>query len=192
MNEKFMFAVFACAVLLAVPASANLLTNGDFEQPFSVGWHQDTIDDGGVVTFERTDTLGQPTPGYAARIYKYWSLYASLNQTVDVPSADLELSLDGRLTIGGISATCWPVAAFVVSYLNDAGRELGSTMLIARDQYCEWNESDTLNFIDVTSPGDWVDYDLDIAQEIADNLPGVNADDVRKVRVELYTYVNGT
>jgi hypothetical protein len=190
--SKTVIVALGCVVMLLTPALGNLLTNGDFEQDLSVGWTQTNNSPAGTYSFDRWDTMGQPTPGYAARVYKYLAYYASLSQTVDVPGVNLDLSFDGRLRISGGSSTCWPVGAFIVSYLNATGAELGSTMLILRNQYCTWVESDTLHFIDVTLPGQWVSYNLNVQQEISDHLPGVNAADVSKVEVQLYSYDNGT
>lgn len=190
--NRLAIAVCLCLALLPAAASANLLTNGDFEQPLAVGWTQKVNSISGSHSFNRWDTLGQSTPGFAAQVYKYLASYATLSQTVDVPGTDLSFGFDGRLRMAGGSSTCWPVGAVVLSYLNSSGGELGSTMFILRNEFCDWVESDTLHFIDVTLPGEWVDYRLDVAQELTDNLPGVNPAQVRKTQVQLYSYVNGT
>lgn len=179
-------------LMFALPVQAEFLTNGDFEQPLSVGWTQGINNAAGEYSFDRWDTMGQPTPGFAARVYKYLMFYATLSQTADVPGAALEFRFDGRLRMAGGSSACWPAGAVVLSYLSSSGAELGSTMFLLRNEYCDWVESDTLHFIDVTLPDEWVSYQLDIARELADNLPGVNPADVRKMKVQLYSYVNGT
>ena len=180
-------------VLLAslAPAS-NLLTNGDFEQPLTVGWQEDVRHLAGSESFDRWDSLGQPVPGHAARVYKYLAYHASLYQVADVPNANVTLAFDGRFQIAGGSSTCWPTGAVVVSYLDVAGNELGCTMILLRNQYNSWVESDTMHFHDVENPGEWERYEFDVAQEIADYLPGVTAVDVRKVKVQLFSYCNGT
>lgn len=184
--------ILGLALLGAAGYADNLLVNGDFEQPLDVGWRQDTFSLAGTASFDRWDTLGQPTPGYAARVHKYLAYYASLWQTVEVPGANVTLTFDGRFQLAGGSSTCWPTGAVVVSYLDAGGAELGATMFILRNQYNTWLESDTLKFHDVQVPGEWASYELDVAQEIADFLPGVNPADVRGIEVQLYSYVNGT
>ena len=173
-------------------APANLLVNGDFEQPSEVGWDTIAANFAGGDTFTWSDTLGQPSPGHAVAVRKYLALYASLYQTVDIPDVNLTLSFDGRLEIGGGSSTCWPVAAFGLRYLDSAGTSLGNTMLYLHDQYCTWVALDTQSLIDVTTPGVWTQFSIDIADELAKNLPGIAAANVKKLTVDLYAYDNGT
>lgn len=182
-----------CAVLVGgTGIASNLLTNGSFEQELNVGWTQEIDNLAGEVRFERWDTLGQPVPGYAAKVYKYLAYYAKLYQVADVPDASVTLAFDARLQMAGGSSTCWPTGAVVACYQDDAGTELGCTMFILRNEYNTWVESDTMHFYDVELPGEWVHYELDIAREIADNLPGVDAGAVRKVEIQLFSYTNGT
>jgi hypothetical protein len=173
-------------------ASANLLVNGDFEQTIDVGWDTIAENSAGGDTFTWSDTLGQPSPGYAVAVRKYLGKYASMSQTVDIPDVNLTLTLDGRLEIGGGSSTCWPVASFVVRYLDSSGVSLGNTMLYLYDQYCTWATSDTQSLIDVTTPGVWTPFSLDIADELSKHLPGVDPGCVKKLTVDLYAYDNGT
>ncbi len=173
-------------------ASADLLSNGDFEQPLDVGWTQDVRETAGDHHFERTDTLGQPVPGYTGQAYKYLAQHACLYQAVEVPSVELELAFDGRFQLGGGSNTCWPAAALVVCYRDQDDAELGKTMYVLRTEYCTWEDSDTLHLIDIEDPGVWAGYRLEIARELADNLAGINPGDVAKLRIELYSYDSGT
>ena len=177
---------------IVVPAAAQeLLTNGDFEQDLSVGWKDSAFDLAGSHFYERSDTLGQ-SAGFGARAYKYLASYAALTQQVDVPSTNLVLSFDGRFRIGGGSSTCWPVAGVVLRYLNGAGLELGNTKFVLHNEFCTWANSDTAHLIEIEVPETWGPRELDIAQELAANLPGVNPADVSQVRIELYAYDNGT
>ncbi|MBM3313656.1 hypothetical protein FJY70_03575 [candidate division WOR-3 bacterium] len=185
--------VTTLAVLVcAGSAGANLLVNGDFEQPFSVGWETLAVNLAGGDTFTWSDTLGQPTPGYAVKVRKYLASYASLRQTVDVPDANLILTFDGRLAIGGGSSTCWPVAALVVRYRDAAGKSLGNTKIYLHDQYCTWVPSDTQSLIDITRPGVWMPLGLNVAAELSAHLPGITPAEVKKLTVELYAFDNGT
>jgi len=191
MKRSLMVATLVLLALGAAQAS-NLLSNGDFELPLDQGWSEDVRMEAGDYSFDRWDTLGQPTPGYAARVYKYLARYASLYQVVDVPGVDLTFSFDGRFRIEGGSSTCWPTGAVILSYLDGTEAELGCTMVLLRNQYNDWVESDTMNFHDVEVPGEWEHYEFGVAEEIDNHLPGVNRADVAKVKVQLFSYTNGT
>lgn len=175
-----------------IAAATELIVNGDFEQTLDVGWTDSVVGTSGSFFFERTDTLGQPSSGFAGRAYKYLASYASLSQTVDVPDVNLNFSLYGRLRIGGGSSTCWPVAAIILRYLNSSGAELGNTKMYIHTEYSTWANSDTAHLIEINTPETWETYGLDVAQEIASFLPGVNSSEVGKVTIELYAYDNGT
>ena len=185
-------AVIIALAALAGLASANLLVNGDFEQPIDVGWDTMAANLAGGDTFTWSDTLGQPTPGYAVAVHKYLANNASMHQTVDVPNVNLTLTFDARFKIGGGSSTCWPVASFVVRYLDAAGTSLGNSKIYLHDQYCTWAGSDTQSLIDITTPGAWTPFSIDIADELSRRLPGIVAANVKKLTVDLYAYDNGT
>ncbi|MEO0078431.1 MAG: hypothetical protein ABIK86_05475 [candidate division WOR-3 bacterium] len=184
--------ITATLLAFSLAASANLLVNGDFEQPFSVGWRDTVSDFGGEYRIERSDTLGQPVPGHAARVYKYLAEFASLYQTVDVPGTNLTLEFDARFSIGFGSSTCWPVASLWVRYQNAFGAELGNTRFYRHNQYANWVRSDTVSLIEVAENGVWRHYSLDIGRELATNLRGVNPAQVRKVTIDLFAYCSGT
>jgi uncharacterized protein (DUF779 family) len=177
---------------LAGLASANLLVNGDFEQPIDVGWDTIAVNLIGCDTFRWSDSLGQPTPGYAAAAYKYLASYASMNQTVDVPGVNLTLTFDARFVIGGGSESCWPVASFVVRYLDAAGTSLGNSKIYLHNQYCTWAGSDTQSLIDITTPGVWTPFTLNVASELSTHLPGINPAGVNKLNIDMFAYDNGT
>ena len=181
-----------CIAALVGLASANLLVNGDFEQTFDVGWDTLAVNLAGGDTFTWSDTLGQPSSGHAVAVRKYLAKSASMSQTVDIPDVNLTLTFDGCLEIGGGSSTCWPVASCVVRYLDAAGVSLGNTKMYIHDQYCDWAASDTQSLIDVTTPGMWTPFSIDIADELATHLPGIAGATVKKLTIDLYAYDNGT
>ena len=182
--------LLAVLAALAAPVTAQTVINGDFEQPLDVGWKESTYSQAGIQSYDRWDTLGHPT--YAARVYKYLASFASLSQNVTVPGPDYTLSLDARLRIGGGSSTCWPVAAFIVRYLDQNGIELGNTKFYMHSPYATWTSSDTAHLIDCNSVAGWQNYSLRIREELVQNLPGVSPDAVREVTLELHAYDSGT
>ena len=171
--------------------SAELIVNGSFDQTLDIGWTMDTLVIAGLHRFERSDTLGSPG-GYAARVYKELADHAALVQTVTVPGPDLDFTVDARLWVIGGSSTCWPVAAVIIRYLDNGGIELGNTKFYSHNEFALWVSSDTAHLIDVSALSGWQHYQLSIRQELADNLPGVNADQLKQIRVELYSYDSGT
>ena len=139
----------------------------------------------------RADIM-QPTPGYAVAVHKYLASYASMNQTVDVPNVNLTLTFDARFKIGGGSSTCWPVASLVVRYRDASGTSLGNSKIYLHDQYCTWAGSDTQSLIDITTPGVWTPFSLDIASELSTHLPGIDPASVKKLTVDIHAFDNGT
>jgi hypothetical protein len=186
--------VFAFFLMLAGPAMADeLLANGDFEQLIDIGWTDSVVSEAGSFYFDRADTFGQPTPGFAVKVHKELARYASLRQTVDVADAGLTLTFDARLKIGGGSSTCWPVASVWVRYADATGIELGNTRICLSSEYSTWTKSDTVSLIEITdTTGAWHNYSLDLAQELTNNLSGINPDNVEKITVDLFAYDNGT
>ena len=184
----------ALLLMFAGPAAATqYLVNGDFEQPLNVGWIDTANVEVGTYSFERSDTFGQPSPGYAAKAYKMLARYASIRQTVDVPDVNLTLNLDARLKIGGGSSTCWPVASVWARYADSSGLELGNTRIYLHNQYCTWAKSDTVSLIQVSdTTGAWNHYTLNLKQELAGHLAGINPDAVKKITIDLFAYDNGT
>jgi hypothetical protein len=181
-------------MMLAWPdVAGELLVNGDFEQAIDVGWTDTVQNEAGSFSFDRADTFGQPTPGFAAKVHKELARYASLSQTVDVPNVDLTLTFDGRLKIGGGSSTCWPVASVWVRYADASGLELGNTRICLSSVYSTWTKSDTVSLLEITdTTGAWHNYSLDLKQELANHLSGINPDNVKKITIDLFAYDNGT
>jgi hypothetical protein len=189
--KKFVVVLSLLAGFVLPAVAQELLVNGGFEQDLSVGWRDTVYSLAGTWLFERSDTLGQPS-GYAARVEKSLCSYAALTQQVMVPNQHVMLSFDARFRIGGGSNTCWPVASVIVRYLDSTGTELGNSKFVLHNEFCTWANSDTAHLIEVENPEVWENHQLDIAQEIYDNLPAVNAWSVAQVRLEIYAYDNGT
>lgn len=178
--------------LVALAAANELLVNGSFEQGINVGWTSAKLDLAGSSSFECADSLRQPFSLHAARVRKDLASYAVLQQTVSVPNANLAFSFDGRFRMGGGSSTCWPAAAMILRYQNTVGLELGNTKFVLHNEYCTWSNSDTAHLVEINNPEVWRSYTLNVAQEIATNLPGVTRANVAKVLIQIYAYDNGT
>jgi hypothetical protein len=177
------------ALALGLASAQNLLTNGDFEQDLTVGWTQ-TQGGGSYVTFDRS-TDYQPDPDYEARD----SIYSGngcgmLSQTVDVPGPLTTLSFQAAFAIYGASSSCWPVACVTVGYCDASSNLLGETRYYYHDSYCTWAPTSTLSLINVTDPN-WNRYELNVADELNQHLPGVNPGMVTKLRVALFDTTAG-
>ena len=161
-----------------------LLTNGDFEQDLSVGW---TFTDSGygTHTYNRA-TTHHPDPDYEAHTRQYDNPgWARLSQTVETPGINLQLSFWAKFLQTGGSSSCWPAACFSVCYLDASDVRLGESRFYY-STYATWVPSPTFSLHRVTSP-DWAEYSLNIAEELSQNLSGINPGDVAKIPVALYS-----
>jgi hypothetical protein len=172
-------------LVLAVSSGQNMLTNGDFEQELTVGW---TYLDSGSGTHSASRDAGyHPDPDFEAQTYQYDNPgWARLSQTVEVPGTILELSFWASFEQAGGSSTCWPAACFSVRYLNNADAVLGETRYFY-STYANWVPTGVLSLYRITDPS-WNEYTLNIAEELSQNLQGVNPDEVARVEVALFSY----
>jgi len=169
---------------LVLPAvAAELLSNGDFELPLDSGW---TVDSGGHARVSITrDTGYQPDPDFEARIHLGPADgRAALSQTVPVTTTELvfraDLCLFGRLT----EPINWSAASCRLTYLDSALSPLGETRIYYASWRCPWQNTPTIHLIPAPDSS-WHSYVLDIAAELRENLPGVDPQLVRAVRVAL-------
>lgn len=167
-------------VVLAFAAPAQeLLVNGDFEQPLETGWVQ-TMGGSGTHTINR-DTGYDPDPDYEAYCYQYDNPgYARLSQQVEVPGPALEVGFRAKLETTG-QTSCWPAAYVSVCYLDENGTKLGETRYFSAG-FSPWTASPVFNPVRVTST-DWNDYTVIVADELSQNLPGINPAEVRRVEL---------
>jgi hypothetical protein len=160
------------------------LVNGGFEQPLDVGWRQEAGGDAGSSTAERRRDLGQPDTGCAVRLAQTGAGYVRLHQTVSVDNDRCDFGFTARLSVGG-SASCGPVAAVILCYRDDQDRILGSTRWYRPAPGNEEAGSDTSHLVLVADTVAWARYDLSIHDELADNLPGIRSDDVKRLTMQL-------
>ncbi|MFO7675855.1 MAG: hypothetical protein R6X12_06030 [bacterium] len=181
MLKSILSVIIACGL----SAGAELLVNGSFEQPLGTGW---VHTEGGAGTHTSNRAVHyHPDPDYEAMAYQYDNPgWCRLGQTVDVASPALTLTFWASFEHSGGTSTCWPAACFSVSYQNRNGTELGETRYVY-STYATWQPTPTLSLVRVADPA-WSEYRLDIAREIADNLPGVSPADIARIEVALYSY----
>lgn len=172
-------------LVAGLAAAQSAIINGDFEQDLTVGW---TYTCGGTGThWAARDPGYHSDPDYEAQTYQYDNPgWARLGQTVDVRGIALELSFWAKFVETGGTSSCWPAACFSVVYYDFGMTQLGETRYV-HSTYANWVPSPTLSLYRVGNP-DWTCYTLDIAGELAANLPGVDPAEVSKIEVALYSY----
>jgi len=177
--------VLLVPLVLGLASAQSLLTNGDFEQEITVGWTW-TYSGSGTHTADRQVGY-HPDPDYEANTYQYDNPGESrLGQKVEVPGIQLELSFWASFDEVGGSSSCWPAACFIVCYYDAADVLLGETRYYY-STYANWIPSPTLSLHQVTDPS-WQEYTLNVADELSQNLQGINSADVAKVEVALWSY----
>lgn len=186
--KRFIKILATIGILTFLSLSAQeLVVNGDFEQALNIGW---TIDASGSYTIDRY-TWPHPDPDYEAYVYKMATVYASIYQIVDLPSLFCDVSFSAKFRKKEASSTCWPVSAVIFTYLDENNNALGSTRVYYPSPYCNWQAGPTMHLIKVEDTL-WNSYSFNIQNEIAQNLPGVDPNAVRKVKVSLYAYNSGS
>ncbi|MCK4303375.1 MAG: hypothetical protein KAY24_03985 [Candidatus Eisenbacteria sp.] len=180
-----MLAFLLLFLLIPQVHAVDLLTNGDFEEPLSVGWEEMTL---GSNTVINRATHYNPDPDYEAYAYKgTGDGYARLSQTVDIAGTDVAFAASAKISASATS-TAWAVASLVISYRDEGGEMLGETSICVRTQHCMWTNTPTFHMIDAV-PGEWTDYAVNVDEELA-NLPGVNPTHVKQIQVSLYAFVD--
>ncbi|MBD3237302.1 MAG: hypothetical protein GF330_11400 [Candidatus Eisenbacteria bacterium] len=172
-------------LLLLLPGlarGADLMENGDFEQPLEGAWEETYLGDG---TIERG--LGfHPDGDYEVRVYKpAISGYVELSQTVPILGIDLDCSASLRLNANA-TGDAWTACALVIGYLDAQGAVLGETRICRMTSNCPWQSSPTLHLIEA-DPGVWSDHAFHIPDEL-EHLAGVDPLRVTALRMSLLTY----
>ncbi len=175
-------------IIIGFCSAGHLLTNGNFEQELNIGWSQSIGTQGTADTVDRfMDILN-----YVARVKKYDATHAILYQTVDVPTTDLDFSINTKLYAYeyNSTATYWSAAAVCLRYLDENSNLLGETRIAQRSAHCPWTNSNTLHIINELFPGIWSTFSFNIDTELV-FLPGINPSDVKKIQVALLDTTDG-
>ncbi|HEX7321193.1 MAG TPA: hypothetical protein VF399_12665 [bacterium] len=169
--------VAACFV-----SASNLTVNGDFELPFTTGW----IDTASNLTATFTQaTTFDADPNYEACVEVGTAAgYATLLQVVELPSTNVNFSVNAKLYAYDNHASAWTGAAVVLTYLNRFGSRIGSTRICARSTENPWVNTSTMHIIPAADSL-WHAYAFNINTELG-NLPGINPSDVQQIEVSLF------
>lgn len=183
--------ILLCLAITSIAIAGRLVVNGDFEQPLNVGWSsaiglQNTSD-----TIDR-QTYFDADPDYEVRVKKYDETYANLYQTIDVPTTDLDFSINAKLYAYEYSpgSGYWAAAAVCLRYLGQNNNLLGETRIYHKTASCPWTNTSSIHLIQVADPNNWYTYNFNIAAELT-NLPFINANNIRKIQIALLDTTNG-
>jgi len=177
------FVLLVC-FFLVIGLGEELVQNGDFENSLS-HWEVDYNNNMGSWQ-ARVDTSYHPDSDHEVYVYKYDRHYAKIRQTVDLPSTDAPIlfSTSAKLYSRKISGSnYYAYATLTLLYLNSAGSSMGKTMIVHKTPLCNLQNTPEQHIIEAVSTG-WEYYTFNIWDELA-NLPGVNAPEVAKIRIEL-------
>ena len=177
--------LLAIVMLAGTQVSAlELVVNGQFEQDLSLGWNQSVAGTGALAN---RGTTYHPDDDYEGHCYKpTGSGYGSLEQTIPIPSTDLEFSVDAEF-YSMATSSAWAVSAVLISYLDESGFALGKTAICAPTANCPWTGSKRFHMIPA-AVNVWETYSFNVANELG-NLSGVDPAAVKKIGVELLAYV---
>jgi len=172
--------------VLALPLAHadNLVTNGDFEQPFAPHWEQTNT--ATSFTIDRGPTY-DPDPDYEAHILQNTGTgWVRLSQTVWIPETDIAFSASFNF-YSYATSTAWAAGALTIEYLDESATRLGETRIGNWTHYCTWENGPALHLIGMPAQT-WMNYNFNIDEEL-ENLPAVDPAQVRFLRVSLFTDV---
>lgn len=171
--------------------SAVLLTNGDFEQELSTGWHQSFHGQGFGDTLDRSSSF-HPDPDYEVRVKKYDAAYARLYQTVNIATTDLEFAVSTKMYAREFEpeSTRWAAASVILEYLDAQQVLLGQSRICHKTPDCPYVNTPTFHMIEVADTANWYIYAFNVDNELQ-NLPGVNPLDIAKIKVSLFDTTDG-
>jgi hypothetical protein len=178
-----LIALLVCSVLLF---AGEYVVNGEFEEPLTTGWTQKT--QGSNYTITR-GTGYDPDPDYEAYVYKGTpDGYAELYQIFGIFTTDMEFSANLKLYAYDTGASDWAGAALILTYLDGDEWPLGATYIAMQSSTPQWTNSNTKHVYSAPN-ANWNYYAFNIDNEFA-YLPGINKDDVEKIKVSLYSHVH--
>lgn len=169
-------------VIIGLCSASNYIANGDFEEVLTTGWTQQQY--GTYITITRGTTY-EPDPDYEVFLSKGTGTgYAMVHQTAEIPTLNLDISFKAKLKAYDNYVGAWSAAAVLICYLDAANIVLGDTRVCRFTQDCLWSNSTTQHLI-MALDEDWHDYEFNILDELENNLPGIDRQEVAKIKVIL-------
>lgn len=175
------------ALLIAVPATAELVQNGGFENGLT-SW---TAVNGGGTYRINAGNFQTADPDAEVEVYKYDATWAKLSQALNIPGTSLRFSFQAALAAVELNpaASYWALSAVSLEYRDAAGGYLGRSLVINKSPHCAIASTPTQHLITVADSL-WHSYTLNVSDELA-LLTGVNPALVKKVTVAAFDSSNG-
>ena len=174
----------------------NLLLNGDFSQPWRVGWKRRmaNLRSGSTkVSVESLTAMG----GNALHILHKGKNRIEFSQEIEVAGPELVFSASFQMKSWegmfiGFSGT--GMASISLIYLNQKGRPVGATHLVnyVRNIFADTpligvprgpTDTQAVHHIKIENNKFYQDYRIDLLEEISNNLMAVDPSKIRKIRV---------
>ncbi len=183
--------ILSVVVAVGIGSSRELVTNGDFELPPSVGWEElawgEFADTGNCRMRYRHDH--HPDRDFEVMVHKMLNKGYKLFQKIEIPTLDIRFSVSARLTSKTENRDYYAAAAICLEYLDGRDSVIGETRLYSATTGCPWVSTSMLHLIGAPDSLNWYDYDFSVEDELA-NLPGVEPDSIHAINVVLLAYVD--
>lgn len=186
-------AVGIALVLNSTLSARELVANGDFELGPVKPWQWDTFgfysDSSNCHLW--SSTYFQPDLDREIGVHKILHQWAMLSQTVPVTELNLQFSASAKLfcKTERPDNNYFACACIALEYLDEKDIVLGETRIYSRTGGCPWVNTPTLHLILAPDTNRWHNYSLNITDELS-NLPGVERNDIQKIRIALWSYCN--
>lgn len=178
----------------------NLIANGDFSADWGDTWLRQVSDNNGVQSIE-VIALDAAPAATGLRLTKTGTGTTRLQQIINVPRRATELRFTGALRLVG-SATPDSAegrVALMLTYLDENDAALGYSVWIDGSQPAStlWGRAPLPAFGPQLSPRyaldeGWQTIDIRLQEEFLNRLPGLAADRVRRVGVDLLALASET
>jgi hypothetical protein len=167
--------------------AVELVVNGGFENDLPPAWEEEAT---GSSTFVGRSTSYHGDPDFEVLVQKgTGNGFTALDQTVIIPSVDVDFSVSAMLLASATSGGPWAASGVALHYETQFGDVLGTTAIVGTTIACPWIDTDILHLIPAPDTA-WNDYVFNVEDELA-NLPGVDMMAVHQIRISLFGQVGG-
>lgn len=167
--------------------AGEFLINGNFEDSLC-GWNPYAQAETYIINTDKTYEDDPDSEVFVGRLDR---LVTAVYQTCHIPTLELDLSYKAKI-VAVCSDTSHPapaVASIILSYLDIDENILGETRIFNWCDTLYWTPSSTLHLIEVNDTS-WFSDTINILNELQ-NLPGINSQEISRLRISLYCWSNG-